>query len=614
MALQPIDTEPEETSNFFQRNAGRGRGRTGRTTNAPNPLHSNLNASLKNPLKKGDWTEEEEKSKARLRVSVPVPATKPEEKDNRPWRHKDQNEDSQATHDEETPDVASSNPWKMSSAPKSDTPSPTLTVPSTTPLPVIINKSQGLPQTQEPQPIPTPQALSQSQPIPSPHLLEKELSPQEVMQRLQTLNDKWMYIDPSGQERGPFSSTQMEKWLSRNFFKSDLMLRREADQTFLPLARLFLQEQRNPFTLQPLYLWLQPPMTEFKSNLQRYLENQQQRQEQQRQLQQLLTTAKDLSSSQGLPVPQQQPPQSFPIRISSPSVPAPTPLFPNLPGMMPPNLSPQIPNIIPTVPPVSGPPGLTQPIIPGFPMAPLGMPMNSVGVFPPYWNQNPQFLQWQMMMMLQAQQQQTVPVPTAEVSGKENAAPTEHVAEVIEKGSEQIIEQPSTQLAQSALGRESVEEEVVVKEEQELPLKIDSPKPQEATKQQNQKQKPEPAQQAKPAQPQGQKQAAQATKQQPKKQNLVEAGKKQESPIQQQEALKVDTPQKKQDTQKLRNTPDPQAIPKPQQKQPQKQQNQPKQQNQKQNQKQAKQKDAPQPEPVEEPLEEGWFKAEKRRR
>jgi hypothetical protein len=109
--------------------------------------------------------------------------------------------------------------------------------------------------------------------------------------------DSWYYKDPRGQERGPFSSYQMDKWLKHNFFKVDLLIRRESETKFVPICTVFVKEQKNPFTGTPLMQWLQPPIIEFKTSLWQLIQNQhwqeqyiQFQRQQQHQLQQILTT------------------------------------------------------------------------------------------------------------------------------------------------------------------------------------------------------------------------------------------------------------------------------------------------------------------------------------
>jgi hypothetical protein len=78
----------------------------------------------------------------------------------------------------------------------------------------------------------------------------------------------WFYLDPKGNEQGPFSSAQMEKWLMAKYFTIDLEVRCQDDYQYLPLAIHFLREQRNPFTEVPLHQWLSAPaLSEFQTAL-----------------------------------------------------------------------------------------------------------------------------------------------------------------------------------------------------------------------------------------------------------------------------------------------------------------------------------------------------------
>ena len=79
----------------------------------------------------------------------------------------------------------------------------------------------------------------------------------------------WLYKDPKGIERGPFSSGEMDKWMRHDYFKIDLLVRRIDDPTFAPLYQLFLRVNANPFTLVPLQQWFSSITTpnEFQKSL-----------------------------------------------------------------------------------------------------------------------------------------------------------------------------------------------------------------------------------------------------------------------------------------------------------------------------------------------------------
>lgn len=78
----------------------------------------------------------------------------------------------------------------------------------------------------------------------------------------------WFYRDPKGNEQGPFSSAQMEKWLNAKYFTIDLDVRSSEDIQYVPLVMHFLREQRNPFSGVPLQQWLAvPSLSEFQANV-----------------------------------------------------------------------------------------------------------------------------------------------------------------------------------------------------------------------------------------------------------------------------------------------------------------------------------------------------------
>lgn len=78
---------------------------------------------------------------------------------------------------------------------------------------------------------------------------------------------QWLYKDPKGVERGPFSAQDMAKWLQHDFFTPDLLVKREGEGAFVPLATLCLRFQANPFTGMPLVMWCQGSLTKFQKAL-----------------------------------------------------------------------------------------------------------------------------------------------------------------------------------------------------------------------------------------------------------------------------------------------------------------------------------------------------------
>jgi len=128
--------------------------------------------------------------------------------------------------------------------------------------------------------------------------------------------EKWHYKDPKGQERGPFGAIQMDKWVKYDFFKVDLLVRREYQSEFIHLGDIFFTEQRNPFTGEPLMEWFQGPSSEFKTSLMLLIQNF------------LLNriSSLDLSTSTGYPQFYSAP-VSVPTKEPTTTPPAPTPIY-----------------------------------------------------------------------------------------------------------------------------------------------------------------------------------------------------------------------------------------------------------------------------------------------
>jgi hypothetical protein len=49
----------------------------------------------------------------------------------------------------------------------------------------------------------------------------------------------WWYRDPKGINRGPFSTSEMKAWSDQNYFPKDLLVARDENGPFIPLAELF---------------------------------------------------------------------------------------------------------------------------------------------------------------------------------------------------------------------------------------------------------------------------------------------------------------------------------------------------------------------------------------
>ncbi|KAN0063187.1 kinesin-like protein [Thecaphora frezii] len=70
----------------------------------------------------------------------------------------------------------------------------------------------------------------------------------------------WLYRDPSGQVQGPFAAVAMQDWYRQSYFSDDLMVRRQEDTEFRPLAQVIaaIGNALQPFLIPP-YNWLQNP-------------------------------------------------------------------------------------------------------------------------------------------------------------------------------------------------------------------------------------------------------------------------------------------------------------------------------------------------------------------
>lgn len=82
--------------------------------------------------------------------------------------------------------------------------------------------------------------------------------------------DKWWYKDPQGEVQGPFTAEDMSTWLLAGYFGADLLVRRgDSAGVFFMLGRLFVDEQRHPFSGQSLleFLATKPTVHPFKTQL-----------------------------------------------------------------------------------------------------------------------------------------------------------------------------------------------------------------------------------------------------------------------------------------------------------------------------------------------------------
>ncbi|KAJ3027221.1 UNVERIFIED_CONTAM: hypothetical protein HDU68_004224 [Siphonaria sp. JEL0065] len=66
---------------------------------------------------------------------------------------------------------------------------------------------------------------------------------------VESIVSNWFYKDPIGNIQGPFTTSQMQDWYTKNFFSEDLPIKREQDLLFEPLTNLLLRFGRDfPFT------------------------------------------------------------------------------------------------------------------------------------------------------------------------------------------------------------------------------------------------------------------------------------------------------------------------------------------------------------------------------
>lgn len=70
----------------------------------------------------------------------------------------------------------------------------------------------------------------------------------------------WLYRDMAGNVQGPFSSLMMQDWYSQQYFADDLLIKRQEDAEFKPLAQVVsaIGNAMQPFVIPPSS-WLHPP-------------------------------------------------------------------------------------------------------------------------------------------------------------------------------------------------------------------------------------------------------------------------------------------------------------------------------------------------------------------
>lgn len=87
--------------------------------------------------------------------------------------------------------------------------------------------------------------------------------PTEPPERQMVMPDRmrWVYLDPQGQQQGPFTGLEMNDWYKANFFTPDLRVKRLEDADFEPLGQLIrrIGNSREPFLVPQIGIAHGPP-------------------------------------------------------------------------------------------------------------------------------------------------------------------------------------------------------------------------------------------------------------------------------------------------------------------------------------------------------------------
>ncbi|KAI1078019.1 hypothetical protein F5B20DRAFT_550113 [Whalleya microplaca] len=72
---------------------------------------------------------------------------------------------------------------------------------------------------------------------------------------------RWVYLDPQGQQQGPFTGLEMNDWYKANFFTPDLRVKKLEDSEFEPLGQLIrrIGNSREPFLVPQIGIPHGPP-------------------------------------------------------------------------------------------------------------------------------------------------------------------------------------------------------------------------------------------------------------------------------------------------------------------------------------------------------------------
>ncbi|KAI0007677.1 hypothetical protein F4779DRAFT_590988 [Xylariaceae sp. FL0662B] len=87
--------------------------------------------------------------------------------------------------------------------------------------------------------------------------------PPSAQSRTMVMPDRmrWVYLDPQGQQQGPFTGLEMNDWYKANFFTPDLRVKKLEDSEFEPLGQLIrrIGNSREPFLVPQIGIPHGPP-------------------------------------------------------------------------------------------------------------------------------------------------------------------------------------------------------------------------------------------------------------------------------------------------------------------------------------------------------------------
>ncbi|EOD49817.1 gyf domain-containing protein [Neofusicoccum parvum] len=114
-----------------------------------------------------------------------------------------------------------------------------------------------------------PMGLLVSQSIPGqPQAVSSSASnqPPAAQQRTMVMPDRmrWVYRDPSGKAQGPWTGLEMHDWFKAGFFSPELLVKKEEDPEYEPLAQLIrrIGNSREPFLVPQIGIPHGPPSTQ----------------------------------------------------------------------------------------------------------------------------------------------------------------------------------------------------------------------------------------------------------------------------------------------------------------------------------------------------------------